>query len=132
MKLPVPSLFSKKSPSNYYLALLLRDDKAAAVILKEGGGKLEIVGQNETAFSTPLEEIDLDELLDTLDKTISKAENSLPPNIETEKTVFGVKESWVEEKKIKKTISLSSKRFVIHFPWSRSALWSSVRQSLTY
>ncbi|MEK7605218.1 MAG: baseplate J/gp47 family protein [Patescibacteria group bacterium] len=102
MKLPVPSLFSKKSPSNYYLALLLRDDKAAAVILKEGGGKLEIVGQNETAFSTPLEEIDLDELLDTLDKTISKAENSLPPNIETEKTVFGVKESWVEEKKIKK------------------------------
>lgn len=102
MKLPVPSLFSKKSPSNYYLALLLRDDKAAAVILKEGGGKLEIVGQNETAFSTSLEEIEFDELLDTLDKTISKAENSLPPDIETEKTVFGVKESWVEEKKIKK------------------------------
>ncbi|CAN5163472.1 hypothetical protein BH09PAT1_BH09PAT1_0680 [soil metagenome] len=102
MKLPVPSLFSKKAPSNYYLALLLRDEKTIAVVLQEIDGKLKIIGSHETFFSTHLEDVPFEQLLETLDKTISKAEEMLPPNIETEKTVFGVKASWVEDKKIKK------------------------------
>jgi len=102
MKLPVPSLFAKKAPSNYYLALLLRDEKTIAVVLQEIEGRLKIIGSHESPFPTTLETIPLEELLETLDKAISRAEEMLPPNIETEKTVFGVKESWVEEKKIKK------------------------------
>jgi hypothetical protein len=102
MKLPVPSLFAKKAPSNYYLALLLRSEKTIAVVLQEIEGRLKIIGSHESSFSTNLEQIPFEELLETLDKTISRAEEMLPPNIETEKTVFGVKEAWVEEKKIKK------------------------------
>ncbi len=102
MKLPVPSLFAKKAPSNYYLALLLRDEKTIAVVLQEIEGRLKIIGNHESSFSTNLETIPFEELLETLDKAISRAEEMLPPNIETEKTVFGVKESWVEDKKIKK------------------------------
>ncbi len=102
MKLPVPSIFAKKAPSNYYLALLLRDEKTVAVVLQEIEGRFKIIGSHESLFSTTLERIPFEELLETLDKAISRAEEMLPPNIETEKTVFGVKESWVEEKKIKK------------------------------
>lgn len=102
MKLPVPSLFAKKAPSNYYLALLLRDEKTIAVVLQEIEGRLKIIGSHESPFSIPLERIPFEDLLETLDKAISRAEEMLPPNIETEKTVFGVKESWVDEKKIKK------------------------------
>ena len=102
MKLPIPSLFTKKAPSNYYLALLLRDEKTIAVVLQEIEGKLKIIGNHESTFPTTLEKIPFEELLEILDKTISRAEEMLPPNIETEKTVFGVKEAWVEKKKIKK------------------------------
>lgn len=102
MKLPIPALFGKKSPSNYYLALLLRDEKAVAVVLEELQGKLHIKGIGETTFSTHLEDIPFEELLESLDRAISKAEDTLPPNVETEQTVFGVKDGWVEDKKIKK------------------------------
>lgn len=102
MKLPLPSFFGKKSPSNYYLALLLRDEKTVAVVLEEIQGKLNILGKGEMTFSTQLEDVPLEVLYETLDKAISRAEEALPPNMETEQTVFGVKDNWVDEKKIKK------------------------------
>lgn len=102
MKLPIPSFFTKKDASNYYLSLLLRDEKVVAVVLKEVEGKLHVIGTSETLLTTQLEDIPLEELLDMLDKTISRAEEALPLNMETEKTIFGVKDSWVDDKKIKK------------------------------
>jgi hypothetical protein len=104
MKQPIslPSFGKKQSDKNYYLILLLRDEKATAVILAEENKTVQIAGMNETHFTTPLEETTDDALLDILDKTISKAEETLPPSIQTEMTVFGVKDSWVEDKKIKK------------------------------
>lgn len=102
MKLPIPSFFGKKEASNHYLALLLRDEKAIAVIFKEEAGKISVVGRHEEDFPTSVEHADIEEILDVLDKTISRAEETLPPNIETEKTIFGLKETWVEEGKIKK------------------------------
>lgn len=102
MKLPIPSFFTKKDASNFYLSLLLRDEKAVAVVLKEVEGKLNIIGTSETPFTVRLEDIPQEELLEMLDKTISRAEEALPINVETEKTIFGVKDSWVEDKKIKK------------------------------
>ncbi len=104
MKLPIPFISDKNDTSKYYLALLLTDEKASAVILEEITGKIKIIGQREEFFSDSIEVIPQEELIDIVDKTISRAEEILPPDIETHKTVFGVKESWVEpeSKKIKK------------------------------
>lgn len=102
MKLPF--LNKKKEDTGFYLALLLTDEKASAVILREELGKVKIIGTHEEFFSTPLEHVHIDELIEVVDKALSRAEEVLPPSIETHNTVFGVKESWVEEdtKKIKK------------------------------
>jgi hypothetical protein len=103
MKLP---FLNKKNDqeSAYYLALLLTDEKASAVILQEYLGKLKIIGKHEEKFSMDLEDLPLEEITSVVDKTISVAEEVLPPDIETHKTVFGVKEEWIDEetKKIKK------------------------------
>lgn len=102
MKLPF--LTKKKEDTGFYLALLLTDEKACAVILHEELGKVKMIGSHVEFFSTPLDHVQLEELIEVVDKALSRAEEALPPSIETHDTVFGVKESWVEEetKKIKK------------------------------
>ncbi|MBI4097278.1 MAG: baseplate J/gp47 family protein [Candidatus Levybacteria bacterium] len=102
MKLSIPSFINKEKKPEYFLALLLRDEKVSAVIIEEFQGKIKVVGKHDEYFDTNLEEAPIDEWLDILDKTISKAEETLPADVETHKTVFGVKEEWVDEKKIKK------------------------------
>lgn len=111
MKLPIPSLLQKKNSSSvHYLALLLRDEKAVAIIIEEVQGTIKVIGRHEEALTSPLENFAYEELLTVLDKTISRAEETLPPSVETESTVFGVKESWVEDKKIKKEYLSKLKR----------------------
>jgi len=105
MKLPLPFFQSKnKEEAEYYLALLLTDEKACAVILHESLGNLKILGKHEEFFSYSIETLSTEDLLNVVDKAISRAEEILPPDIETHKTVFGVKDDWVDEtsKKIKK------------------------------
>src|SRR5438477_13147006 len=104
MKLPIPFLQSKKEESDYYLSLILTDEKAGAVILKAEGGNLKKINSHEAFFPESLEELSLDDLVSSVDKAISRAEEILPPDIQTHQTVFGVKANWVDEetKKIKK------------------------------
>lgn len=104
MKLPIPFLKSKKESSLYYLALLLTSERASTVILEESAGKIKIINSKNQFFTGNIEDLPLEELIETIDKAISRAEEVLPPDVEIRKTVFGVKESWVEEetKKIKK------------------------------
>src|SRR3989344_289542 len=103
MKLPFSlPRFKKQEKSEYFLALLLRDEKVSAVILEESEGKMRTIGSHEELFSSSIEQIPEGEWLTILDKAISKAEESLPTAVETHKTVFGVKEEWVEESRIKK------------------------------
>jgi hypothetical protein len=104
MKLPIPFLNSKKHDSDYYLALILTEDKASAVILKESDTVLKSISTHEEFFPHSIEDLSLENFIDVVDKTISRAEEVLPPQIETHKTVFGVKDRWVEKetKKIKK------------------------------
>ena len=102
MRLPIPSFINKKEKPEYLLALLLRDDRVSAVIIEQFEGKIKVVGKHDEYFDTNLEQAPIDEWLDILDKTISRAEETLPADVETHKTVFGVKEEWVDEKKIKK------------------------------
>jgi baseplate J-like protein len=104
MKLPIPFLKSKKEESEYYLSLILTDEKAGALILKAVDGTLKKINANESFFPESLDDITLDDLTTTIDKAISRAEEVLPPDIQTHQTIFGVKDSWVdsETKKIKK------------------------------
>ncbi len=104
MNLP---FFTKKQPESdeaYYLTLLLTHEKASAVILHEHLGKVSIIGRHEEYAREPIEALDQDSLINLIDKTVSRAEEVLPPQIETHKTVFGVKPEWIEPatQKIKK------------------------------
>lgn len=104
MKLPIPFLKSKQAESDYYLALIITDEKVGAVILQAGENTLKQINANEVFFDTSIEDLTIEDLISTADKAISRAEEILPPDIQTHQTVFGVKESWVEPdtKKIKK------------------------------
>jgi hypothetical protein len=97
MKLPLPFFQNdKEEKSEYYLALLLTDEKTSAVILQESLGKIKVLGKHEEFFTSTLEHSNLEELISLVDKTISRAEEVLPPDVQTHKTVFGVKETWLE------------------------------------
>ena len=101
MKLPI-SFLEKKEASLYYLALILRNEKVNAIIMEGVDRNLRIVSQFEEPFSDSIENATLEELLNVFDKAISKAEEALPNNVETQKTIFGLKASWIEDNKIKK------------------------------
>ena len=102
MNLPFFSRFNKKVLPLYYLVLILRDEKARAVIFEELEGRVKIIGQKEEHFSVSIDAVSQEELLEKLDKAISGAESTLPENIQTQKTIFGVKESWTDNDQIKK------------------------------
>lgn len=102
MNLPFFSFFGKKEKKQYFLALLLYEEKVTALVFEEFLGKIKILGRHEAYFHTSSEEASQDEWLEILDKAISAAESSLPPNIETQKTLFGIKDNWIEGSKIKK------------------------------
>src|SRR5579885_1459767 len=105
MKLPLPFLNKESEPSvEYSLALLLYDEKATAVIIQTVANQIKLLNQHTVHFSQSIESLPLEHLIEYIDKAISTAEEILPPKIETHKTVFGLKENWIEKetKKIKK------------------------------
>ncbi len=102
MNLPFIKNFNKKILPVYFLVLVLRDEKVSAVIFEEIQGVVKIVGQKEQHFPSSIDVISQEEFLDALDKAISQAESTLPENVQTQKTVFGVKESWTDNDQIKK------------------------------
>ena len=99
LKLP---FFKKQSKAEYFLALVLRDEKISALIFEQRSEKISIVSRHEDFMPEALEKIPLAELVTHLDKVISHVESRLPADFELKNTVFGVKDDWVEEKKIKK------------------------------
>ncbi len=103
MNLPIKlPIFGKKIKVEYFLALLLRDEKVTAITFKQSGGVITIIGTADEQLQDSLEQTSIDDLTNALDKAISHAEEKIPEDIQTQNTVFGVKESWVEEKTIKK------------------------------
>lgn len=99
IKLPT---LGKKENIDYFLALILRNEKAKAVIFSKTGNTIKYLNQAEAPFTNTVEDATMEEFLNVLDKSITSAESVLPQNIETHKTLFGLKESWVEDNKIKK------------------------------
>jgi len=107
----IPNLpFGKKEKTDYFLSLILRDEKASAVIFEEQTGKINVVGEHTENFTTPLEDSTEEELLNIIDKTVSTAERTLPPGVESHKTIFGVKDSWTDAGKIKQEYLLKLKK----------------------
>lgn len=102
MKLPIKLPFQKQDNDAYYLSLLVGDEKTHATVFSEQNGRITIVGEHEEKFPTPIEKLQDEDLLNILDKTISNAESKLPDGVQTKKTIFGVKEDWIEDTKIKK------------------------------
>lgn len=110
MKLPFLGNFGKKEVKNYFLALLLQDEKIGAVILEEIAGRIHVVASSEEHFSTSLEKASFEEWLNIIDKAVSLAESNVMEDIQTEKTVLGVKQDWVEDGKIKKEYLVKLKK----------------------
>jgi len=109
MKLPFFLKLNKKKPE-LFLVLVLRDEKVNAVIFEEEKAKAQVVGKHEEYLKNSIDSTSLEELLDVLDRTISKAQSSLPEGSEPQKTIFGVKEDWIENDKIKKEHLLKLKK----------------------
>ncbi len=102
MKLSLPSLFGKKENKSYYLSLLFQDEQIQAVVFEEVNNTLTIIHSAREHLLSPIEHLTFDKLLATLDKAVSTAESVLPSGIQTHKTIFGLKESWVIDGQIKK------------------------------
>lgn len=110
MFMKLPFSFGKKEANEYFLSLLLADEKVSACVFVSSGDKLRVIGEKEQILTPSIETMNFEELLDILDKTISYAESSLPENVETHKTIFGLKETWIENASIKKDYLVKLKR----------------------
>lgn len=110
MKLPFKLPFQKKETFKYFLSLVLRDEKVTAVIFEEFLGKVKIAAEQEEYFADSIENAEIEELLEVLDKAISKAEDQISSPIETQKTIFGVKDNWVVESRIKREYLVKLKK----------------------
>lgn len=102
MNVPNLPFLEKKRKSEYFLSLVLRDEKVSAVVFEEINGKINVVGEHVASFKSSIEDASENELLQVIDQAVSTAEKNLPEGVESQSTIFGVKETWVEEGKIKK------------------------------
>src|SRR3989344_5036966 len=110
MKLPFLPSFKKQPVIAYFLVLVLRNEKVNAVIFEEIEGKIKILGEKQEYFSESIEDADLDEFLKVLDSAISGAESALPENVQTHKTIFGIKDEWAQNNQIKKEYLVKLKK----------------------
>ncbi len=102
MKFPNLPFLEKKEKPQYFLSLIFRTDKLDAFVFQELGKTIKVVSEQEEFFQDSLEKADFEEILDVSDKVISAAEDELNLTTEVSKTIFGLKDSWVENGKIKK------------------------------
>lgn len=101
MNIPNLPFLEKKNKSEFFLSLVLRDEKASAVVFQEINGKINVVGEHIEKFKTSVEDATEEELLVAIDKAVSLAEKNLPANEESHGTIFGVKQDWITDGKIK-------------------------------
>jgi len=110
MKLPISQLFAKKEATIYLLGILLYDERLKVIIFNQNESSLQIVTHHEELLPATLDECSHEQLIESFDKAIGIAENKLPENADLRKTIFGVKQDWVEEEKIKKDYLIKLKK----------------------
>lgn len=101
MKLPLTFL-EKKEKAEYFLALVIRNEKVTSVIFEKIGNTVKYISHDEEYFKNTVEDAESEEFITVLDKVITQAETALADNVETHKTIYGLKDSWIEDNKIKK------------------------------
>ena len=110
MNLPNLPFLKKNDKSEYFLSLVLRDEKVSAVVFEQVEGKVNVVGEHVEHFKATIEDSTDEELLDVIDKAVSTAEKNLPEGAESQKTIFGVKNDWIDDGKIKQEYLLRLKK----------------------
>lgn len=102
MRLPVlKALFTKnKKTPTYLLTIILRPDLIKAVVHEEISGNITFIGKGVEVLHKLVDELSIEELLEICDRAIGKAEENLPENIEAQKTIFGISDSWQSNGKI--------------------------------
>lgn len=101
MKLPGLPKFGKKENSETFLALVFQDEKINSFIFEKVPQKITILAQHEEYFESSIDETDIEELVNLTDKAISYAEEKIGKDLGVLKTIFGVKQNWISEDKIK-------------------------------
>lgn len=101
MKLPSFN-FGKKPKADYFLALILQDEKISSFIFEKIAQKITILGRHEEFLETSIDNLSFEELLDFCDKVVSEAEQQTQKDLGILKTIYGLKQAWVSENKIKK------------------------------
>lgn len=99
MKLP---FFKEKELPQYYLSLIFRSDKIETFVFEQDGKVLKIINEQEEYFPEHLDKTSFEELLEICDKLITQAEDELNLGDELSRTIYGLKDSWTAEGKIKK------------------------------
>src|SRR3989344_6919662 len=102
MNLPKLPFLEKKEESQYFLSLILRSDKIEAYIFQKIGDEMRIVSSQQENFEDSLDNAKFEEILEITDRVISQGEDEANIEEEIEKKIFGLKESLVEDNKIKR------------------------------
>lgn len=98
----IKKLIPAKNKTEYFLVLILGNTKIQALIFGKQNMKAEILGRAGERLGKLLDTVSQDELAQVADRVISSAEENLPPNVFTSKTILCLMDDWVEEGSIKK------------------------------
>ncbi len=99
MKLP---FLKEQEKPQYYLSLIFRSDKIETFVFEQDGKVLKIINEQEEYFPEHLDKTSFEELLEICDKLITQAEDELNLGDELSRTIYGLKDSWTADGKIKK------------------------------
>lgn len=102
MQLPNLPFLEKKEESQHFLSLIFRSDRIEAFIFEKIGDEMRVVSSQQENFEDSLDNAKYEEILEITDRVISQGEDEANIKGEIEKTIFGLKESWVEDNKIKR------------------------------
>lgn len=101
MKLPKLPFLKEKSNKEYFLSLVLRENKIESYIFEKTGDEIRVINGQSEDLEDSLDNTKFETLLDISDKLITTAEDETKLATEVSKTIFGLKESWVADSKIK-------------------------------
>ncbi len=95
-------LNNRKVLEEHFLAVIFKERAIKAVLWKEKDGQVSVLDTSCVSSEKTLEETDEETLLKLTDQAIGLSEKTLPQNVKTTKTIFGLPQWWVEGASIKK------------------------------
>lgn len=102
MKLPGLPFLKEKINNQYFLSLVFREERIESYIFEKTGDEIRVINSQTEELDENIDNLKFEEILDIADKLITQAEDETHLTVEINKTIFGIKESWVEDSKIKR------------------------------